>query len=66
MTVRVNFRADAVALEPDETFRLTLSGGLPSGPNVFIDGTAEFTIIDGDGMIVHWLYTCLLLYVCVL
>ena len=52
-TILVEFRVDSVALEPDETFRLTLStgSGLPSGPNIFIDDTADFTIIDGDGMI---------------
>ena len=52
-TVRVNFRADGVALEPDETFRLTLSDGfgLESGSkNVFLQDTAEFTIIDSDGL----------------
>ena len=52
-TVRVNFRADGVALEPDETFRLTLNDGF--GPqsgakNVFLQDIAEFTIIDSDGL----------------
>ena len=51
-TVQVSFRVDAVALEPDETFRLTLStgSGLPSGPSVFINGIAEFAIMDRDGV----------------
>ena len=63
-TLQVGFTADAVALEPDETFRLTLSvgSGLPSGPNVFLQDTAEFTIIDSDGtaLVCYIILACLL------
>ena len=43
-TVQVNYRVDSVALEPDETFRMTLTvaSGLPSG--AFLVDEALFTI----------------------
>ena len=49
-TIQVNYRVDSIALEPDETFRLTLTvgSGLPSG-TIVVD-SALFTIIDHDGM----------------
>ena len=47
---QVNYQLDSIALEPDETFRLTLTvgSGLPSG-TIVVD-SALFTIIDDDGM----------------
>ena len=48
-TIQVNYRVDSIALEPDETFRLTLTvgSGLPSG--AFLVDEALFTILDADG-----------------
>ena len=49
--VQVTLSADAVALEPDETFRLTLEGIVTPQSGQFFINTIDVTIEDRDGEI---------------